>query len=279
VLLTGATGGIGAATAEALVRAGASVLAHGRDPDKVRSLVSSLSAHAAEGASVRGLVADFASLAEVARLAREVADGAAGTPLDVLVNNAGVGFGRDRRAREVSRDGHELRFAVNYLAPLVLTEELAARGMPARAAINVASIGQERLDFDDLMTTRHYDGVRAYRRSKLALVMQTFDLAERRPEIQAHALHPGTFLDTGMVRESGIAPHGPPSRGAASIMAVLAQALEARTGPSGRYFDEDRPARADAQAYVATARRRLRDAVWPLLAPILGRPLPAPGSA
>jgi NAD(P)-dependent dehydrogenase (short-subunit alcohol dehydrogenase family) len=229
---------------------------------------------------VRGLVADFASLADVARLAREVAGGAgAGAPIDVLVNNAGVGFGRDRQAREVSRDGHELRFAVNYLAPLVLTEELGARGMPARAVLNVASVGQEPLDFDDLMTAHHYDGVRAYRRSKLALVMQTFDLAERRPEIQAHALHPGTFLDTAMVRESGIAPHGPASRGAASIMAVLAEALDARPGTSGRYFDEDRPARADAQAYVATARRRLRDAVRPLLAPILGRPLPAPGSA
>ena len=91
-----------------------------------------------------------------------------------------------------------------------------AGGMPTRAVVNVASAGQEALDLDDLQSTRHYDGVQAYRRSKLALICFTFDLAEE-TKVAVNALHPGTFLDSGMVRESGIRPLGPVSRGAESI--------------------------------------------------------------
>ena len=253
VLLTGATGGIGRATAEALARRGAKVLVHGRTAAKVETAVGALGAL---GAAADGFVADLSSLAETAQLARAVADRV--PDLDVLVNNAGVGFGADRGLRERSRDGFELRLAVNYLAPFVLTATLLEAGLPRRAVINVASAGQEALDFDDLMSEHRYEGVRAYRRSKLALVMWTFDLAREHPDRQFHALHPGTFLDTGMVRESGIAPRGPASQGAESIQAVLDAALAG--GVSGRYFDEGSPARADAQAYDAAARHRLRAA-------------------
>ncbi len=252
VLLTGATSGIGRHTAEALARAGADLIVHGRAAEKVRLLVQTLG-RATE--HVRGLVADLSSLEETARLAREVA---ASTPtLDVLINNAGVGFGQDTTRREQSRDGFELRLAVNYVAPFLLTEMLLERGLPRQVVINVASAGQEPLDFDDLMLERSYDGVVAYRRSKLALVMMAMDLAERHPALQVHALHPGTFLDTAMVREGGIRPLGPASRGAEAVLAVLETAL--RGGESGRYFDEERPARAHAQAYDVVARRHLRD--------------------
>ncbi len=257
VLLTGATSGIGRVTAEALARAGARLIVHGRDRDKVARLVEGLSR---AGGDVRSLIADLASLADTARLARDAPD-----DLEVLINNAGVGFGRDQRSREESRDGFELRFAVNYLAPLLLTEELLARDLPRRAVINVASVGQEPLDFDDLMSVRGYDGVRAYRRSKLALVMMTFDLADEQKHLQVHALHPGTLLDTTMVRESGIQPLGPATRGAEAVLAVLATALAG--GESGRYFDEKEPARAKAQAYDAGARRRLRAAAQAIVAP------------
>jgi NAD(P)-dependent dehydrogenase (short-subunit alcohol dehydrogenase family) len=255
--LTGATSGIGRVTAEALARAGARLIVHGRDRDKVASLVEDLSHSRGD---VRSLSADLASLADTARLAREVPD-----DLDVLINNAGVGFGRERKVREESRDGFELRFAVNYLAPFLLTEELLARGLPRRAVINVASVGQEPLDFDDLMSARGYDGVRAYRRSKLALVMMTFDLAERHPELQVYALHPGTLLDTTMVRESGIQSLGPVSRGAETVLVVLETALAG--GESGRYFDEEEPARANAQAYDAGVRQRLREAALAIVTP------------
>ena len=186
VFLTGATGGIGAAAAQALASRGAELLVHGRDTQKVDRLTAQLSA---SGAKVRGFVADLSSLAETARLARQVIE-CAGT-LDVLINNAGVGFGRDGRKREISRDGHELRFAVNYLAAFLLTEALLAAGLPRRAVINVASAGQETLDFADLMSTKGYSGVQAYCRSKLAMIMMTIDGAALHPDLQLQSLHPG----------------------------------------------------------------------------------------
>jgi NAD(P)-dependent dehydrogenase (short-subunit alcohol dehydrogenase family) len=195
-------------------------------------------------------VADLASLAEVAELARRI-----NAPLDALINNAGVGFGTDRRARETSQDGFELRLAVNYLAPFVLTRGLLARGLPTRAVVNVASAGQQALDLADLQTARGYDGVSAYCRSKLALIMLTLDLAHERPELTCNALHPGTYLDTGMVRDAGIKPLGPASQGADSILHVLGAGLNEQT--TGTYFDQQRVTRADPQAYDLTVRRAL----------------------
>ncbi len=123
VLVTGATGGVGAATVELLARGGATVLAHGRDAARVDALVKDLP-------GAEAFVADLARRAEVRRLAADVM--AAG-PLDVLIANAGVGFGSDPKKRETTADGFELRFAVNYLAPFVLARELA----PRRAIVNV----------------------------------------------------------------------------------------------------------------------------------------------
>ena len=224
----------------------------------------------AAGAKARGFVADLSSLAETARLARQVIE-SAGT-LDVLINNAGVGFGRDGRKRETSRDGYELRFAVNYLAAFLLTEELLANGLPRRAVINVASAGQDTLDFGDLMCGNGYSGVQAYCRSKLAMIMMTIDCAALYPDVQFQALHPGTYLDSHMVREAGIQPLGPVSQGAESILAVLDSALGGAKADeeSGRYFDRSRPTRALAQAYQPEARRKLREASLALVAPFRG---------
>ncbi len=258
ILITGATGGIGLACARGLARAGARLLLHGRDARKLDKAAEQI---APRSASVQKLIADLASLEQTAALAREAARAG---PLDVLINNAGVGFGVDGKARQLSRDGYELRFAVNYLAPFLLTEELLARGLPRLAVINVASAGQDTIDFDDLMSERAYSGVRAYCRSKLALIMMSFELASLHPGLQVQALHPGTYLDTGMVREAGITPLGPVSRGAESIIGVLGEALGG--GVSGRYFDQTQPARALAQAYDTAARRRLREASLSLVA-------------
>ncbi len=247
VLVTGATSGIGAQTAARLAAGGAHVLAHGRSPDRVQALVGELRA---AGGTADGLVADLASLAEVAELAQRISP-----PLDLLINNAGVGFGANPRAREASHDGFELRLAVNYLAPFVLTRALLARGLPTRTVVNVASAGQQALDLDDLQAKRNYDGVRAYCRSKLALIMLTLDLAQERPALTFNALHPGTYLDTGMVRLAGLTPLGPASQGADSILHVLDAALDQQT--TGAYFDRQRIARADAQAYDLSVRRAL----------------------
>ena len=263
ILITGATAGIGRVTAGLLAARGAVVLVHGRAPDRVDATVAEL---VRAGGRAEGFVADLGSLAQAARLGHAVA--AAGG-LDVLVNNAGVGFGHDRTLRELSADGIELRLAVNYLAPFVLTHELTQRTLPARAVVNLASIGQAPLDFDDLLCERRYDGVTAYRRSKLALIAWTLDLAAAHPQLGCLALHPGTLLDTGMVRDAGITPQGPVERGGENTCFVLARAL---AGTTGRYFDEQREARALPQAYDPAARTRLRELTLSLVEPFLSRP-------
>src|SRR3954468_19045822 len=167
VLITGATDGLGRALAADLAGRGARVLVHGRDPARVSGAVE-------ETGAAGGYVAALASLAEVRRLADEVARHHAG--LDVLVSNAGIGTTLPGDgARMESLDGYELRFAVNHLAGFLLTrllEPLLVAAPDARI-VNVASAGQWPIDFDDVMLERTYDGSRAYAQSKLAQIMAT----------------------------------------------------------------------------------------------------------
>lgn len=259
-MLTGATDGIGRLAVEELGRRGAHVFAHGRSADKVERSVGELRK---AGIRAEGLLADLSSLAQTKRLAEEIEKRVPN--LDVLVNNAGVGFGHDRTQRETSEDGFELRLAVNYLAPYLLTTDLLRAGIPRRAIVNVASIGQEPLDFDDLMTERGYSGIVAYRRSKLALVMSSFDLAAAHPDRVVTVLHPGTLLDTNMVRGIGIEPHGPASIGRDAIVSAVERALSGEK--SGQYYDVQAPARANPAAYDASARQRLAARSEELVAP------------
>jgi len=179
--------------------------------------------------------------------------------LDVLINNAGIGTGPNPR-RETSADGHELRFAVNYLACFLLTRLLLPalrRGAPSRI-VNVASAGQQEIDFDDVMLTRGYTGMRAYCQSKLAQVLFTFDLAEelRGSGVTATCLHPATHMDTTMVREGGFQPTSTVAEGGEAILALAVS--PGRAGESGAYFSGQRPARPLAQAEDPAARRQLR---------------------
>ena len=260
ILVTGATSGIGLATVRRLAADGAAVLAHGRSASRVEQVVGELRAG---GGRAEGLVADLASLENVARLAEEVAERA--PTLDVLVNNAGVGPGGPSGTRELSPDGHELRLTVNYLAPVALTRALLARGLPRRAIVNVSSAGQAPIDFADPMLERRYDGWQAYNQSKLALIMFTFDLAAEVPGVAVNALHPGTFLDTTMVREIGVKPQGTAEDGADSVVALVRRSLAG--GVTGRYFDGTRPADPLPQARDPAARRRLRELTEATLTP------------
>ncbi len=256
VLITGATDGVGKAAATRLAASGARVLLHGRSADKGRNTLRDIQQETARGAEYYR--ADFASLDEVRRLAQDVTT--AHGRIDVLINNAGIGFGAPGSNREISRDGYELRFAVNYLAPFLLTHLLLPtlrRSTPARI-VNVASLGQLPIDFDDVMLTHEYDGIRAYRQSKLALVMFTFDLAAllEGTGLTANALHPATFMNTKMVTEAGIEPRTLVEDGADAIV-HLATARELE-GISGAFFDGRRESRADPEAYNSRARKRLR---------------------
>ncbi len=256
ILVTGATDGIGRLAALSLARSGATVLVHGRDPARTRAAASAVEGET--GRPCRPYIADLADLAAVRRLAAEIA--AAEPRLTALVNNAGIGPGRDRSLREESPDGHELRIAVNYLAPALLARlllPLLRASAPARI-VNVASGAQAPLDPADPMLRRGYDGLRAYAQSKLMLVMHTFDLAEELAGtgVTATCLHPGSLLDTKMVHEAFGEVWGRAEEGAAAVARLaIDPAIE---GVTGAYVDETRPARAHEAAYDREGRTILR---------------------
>jgi NAD(P)-dependent dehydrogenase (short-subunit alcohol dehydrogenase family) len=257
-LVTGSTDGLGRVVARSLAASGFEVLIHGRDAQRASALVRQI---AEQGGSAVFHRADFASLAEVRALADTVRRGH--DRLDLLINNAGIGTGDGGRPapRQTSADGYELRFAVNYLAGYLLSRLLLpilARGAPARI-VNVASAGQYPLDFDNLMLTRAYSGMRAYAQSKLAQVMLTLDLAAelRGNGVTVNCLHPAAYMDTTMVRAAGVEPVSTVAEGAEAVM-YLAVSPELE-GHTGEYFDGLRPARANAQAYDPQARQRLAE--------------------
>ncbi|MGV9341079.1 SDR family NAD(P)-dependent oxidoreductase [Streptomyces sp. NPDC003688] len=265
-LITGATSGLGRSLARALADRGWTVLVHGRDEDRCATVVDELRA---TGATAHPCVADLASLEETAELARQVA--AAHPSLGLLVNNAGVGAGRDARRRELSCDGHELRFAVNYLAPALLTRALRS---PLRAAgtaqvLNIGSAGQSPFDPDDIHFARHYDGTEAYTRSKFALAAFTFTIAEdfARDGIGVNCLHPATYMDTPMVTEAGIRPWSSVSDGTTAALHALD---EGTLGASGQYYNETHPTKAHPLAYSPDIQQHLASLTDQLLAPAEG---------
>ncbi|MFF1640531.1 SDR family NAD(P)-dependent oxidoreductase [Streptomyces sp. NPDC058246] len=251
VLITGATSGLGRHVAFELIRSGYVVLTHGRHRARTDRLVAELRA---EGGEAHGFVADLASLAQVRRLGEEVA--AAHPRLEVLINNAGVGSGARGAGREVSADGHELRLAVNYLAPVALTRALlpTLRASAPSRVLNVGSVGQEPVDFDDPELTRGYSGVSAYCRSKFALAAHTFALAEELTGsgVSVNVLHPATYMDTAMVREAGVTPWSTVADGAAGVLALATQELG-----TGGYFDGTSPSRAHGETYDRDVWKRL----------------------
>ncbi|MGX1668943.1 SDR family NAD(P)-dependent oxidoreductase [Streptomyces sp. NPDC055400] len=256
ILITGATDGLGLALAERLAADGTDLILHGRNPAKLNRLAEQF---AARGSSrPRTMTADLADLDQVRRMAAEIR--ASVDRLDVLVNNAGIGGGQpDGRTRRTSADGHELRFAVNYLAGFLLTLELLPllRASAPTRIVNVASIGQHPLDFENLMLEHDYDGIRAYGQSKLAQIMSGFELAARLPadEVTVNSLHPATYMPTKIVlAEIGHSIDTLEEGVTATRQLVTDPAL---AGITGRFFDRTRDARAHSQAYDSAARLRL----------------------
>jgi NAD(P)-dependent dehydrogenase (short-subunit alcohol dehydrogenase family) len=258
-LVTGATDGLGRALAERLAQIGMTVHIHGRNAEKLERAAREI-VTATGSDRVHTHRADLASLAEVRVLADEIA---ALDALHLLINNAGIGSGYpDSRERQESADGLELRFAVNYLAPFVLTERLLPllqRSAPARIVM-VASRGQAAIDFDDPMLGRtFYEGRRAYAQSKLAQITYANELTDRLgPDagVTINSLHPSTYMPTKIVIEQhGESIDSLESGLDATLRLALSPELE---GVSGRYFDRDEEARAEAQAYDPDAQQRLR---------------------
>lgn len=262
-LVTGGTGGIGKATAMGLATMGAHVVITGRDTARGESAAREI--REATGVRVELLIADLANQSEVRRLAAEALEKL--PSIDVLVNNAG-GFWNSRHA---TPDGLERTFAVNHLAPFLLTTLLLERlkeSAPARVVM-VASHAhaQGRIDFDDLQGEKSYSGSRAYNQSKLANVLTTYELARRLrgSGVTANTLHPGVVStafgadDPGRTQRLLVPLLRPfmkdPARGAAtSIHVASAPELEQVTG---RYFSNSAPKRSKGRTYDEALARRL----------------------
>jgi NAD(P)-dependent dehydrogenase (short-subunit alcohol dehydrogenase family) len=259
ILVTGATDGLGRTLARELAARGATVLLHGRSSERLAATEREIR-QATGNDRLRTYRADFSSLATVRELARDVERDH--PRLDALVNNAALGGGARGSGRELSADDYELRFAVNYRAPFLLTRlllPLLSRSAPSRI-VNVASVGQAPIDFDNVMLEHGYDGMRAYSQSKLALISFTFELADwlrSRGEqgVTVNALHPASLMNTKMVYEwFGYTMSTIADGLAATLPLVIAPELE---GVTGRYYDRLAEGRADRQAYDRQARRRL----------------------
>lgn len=255
VLITGSTDGVGRYVSAQLAASGAKVLLHGRDEARAKTLIEEIKR--AGGVEPIFYQADLSSLAEVRRLAEAVL--AEHTRLDVFVSNAGIGSQNEGPARQTSRDGHELRFAVNYLSGFLLAHlllPLLKAAAPSRI-VNVASLGQSPIDFDDVMITRGYSGGRAYGQSKLSQIMFTIDLAEqlKATGVTVNSLHPATYMNTTMVRAGGTTPISTVEQGGAAILHLVSG--DDVAGKSGLFFNGMNEAKANPQAYDASARKRL----------------------
>jgi NAD(P)-dependent dehydrogenase (short-subunit alcohol dehydrogenase family) len=266
ILITGGTGGIGHAAAIGLATMGARVGIIGRDRTRARDAATAITAGSANP-HVDAFVADLSSQAEVRRVADEVL--AAYPRLDVLINNVG-GFWAHRH---VTADGLERTFALNHLAPFLLTDLLLERlkaSAPARI-VTVASAAQSlgRIDFDDLMGEKSYSGQRAYNQSKLANVMFTYEIGRRLEGtgVTATAMHPGV-TNTSFSTED-------PSRAFAPLVAVMRPfmrspkkgadtAIYLASDPgvasvTGRYFSDRKEKATHHSSYDTTTTARLWD--------------------
>jgi NAD(P)-dependent dehydrogenase (short-subunit alcohol dehydrogenase family) len=256
IVVTGSTDGVGRVVAQKLAESGAHVVVHGRNQDRGEHVVYGIQA-AGRGAATF-YRADFAALTEVRRLADDIRHSFG--RLDVLINNAGVGSAGPDGTREISAEGYELRFAVNYLSGFLLTRlllPLLLQSKPARI-INVASLGQHPIDFSDVMLTHGYSGGRAYAQSKLAQIMFTFDIARELETsgVTANCLHPATYMNTTMVRQAGVTPLSTTEEGARAILHLAVGAPFDRQ--TGLFFNGLNPSRANPQAYDPHAREQLR---------------------
>ena len=253
ILVTGSTDGLGREVARHLANSGAHVIIHGRNRARGDSLVKEI--ETSGRGSARFYVADFASLDAVRALAAAVDRDY--DRLDALVNNAGIWI--NRGPRQVSADGYELHFAVNYLAGYVLTNALLPKlraSAPSRI-VNVSSIAQRAIEFDDVMLENGYSGQRGYGQSKLAQVLFTIDLAEDPANrgIMVNAVHPATLMNTTMVEKSGVAPRSSVAEGAEAVL----QLVTADGVGTGKFFDGIGEARANGQAYDKVARAKLKE--------------------
>lgn len=253
-LVTGATDGIGLATAKELTQRGFTVLVHGRGPDKAKAQAKAI------GPTAVAVWGDLGDFKQIRALAGQVEQALGGSPLDVLINNAGV----FETARKESADHHELTMAVNHLAPFLLTHLLlpALKRAPQGRVVNVSSMAHARgqLDLNDFDFAQRFDGYVAYASSKQANVLFTRAHARRLQgtAVTTYALHPGV-IGTKLLRKGfGAMGGGTLEQGAATSVYCATSPELAKV--SGRYYSDS----AEAQCAPQARDEKLEEGLWAL---------------
>lgn len=260
ILVTGSTDGIGKATALALARLGHRVIVHGRDPEKGRAVLGEIRRETGSP-DLSLFTADLSTLKGIRGLAGEIGDRY--DRLDVLINNAGV----YQPERVLTPDGLETTFAVNLLAPFLLSHHLLPpleTAAPARV-VNVASgahFDAREMEWENLQGEREYDAWGAYARSKLGVVLMTCALARRLDpgRVTVNCLHPGVICTKLLFSAFPSYPCDPPEAGARTP--VYLATSPGVTGVTGKYFDGMKEARSSRITHDRGVQDRLMEVLW-----------------
>jgi len=233
IFITGSTDGIGKLAAIQLAKDGHQIYIHGRNNEKLNQVVAEIK-QLTNNQNIKGLVADFSDLSAIQSMAKDMNEDL--TKIDVLINNAGV----FKSENPTNKDGHDLRYVVNYFAPFVLTRDLLPllqKGTNPRL-INLSSAAQSPIDYDVIEGKKQAPQQATYAQSKLALTMWSFHLSKTLQNIAVIAVNPGSLLNTNMVREAYGHSWSSADKGA-QILYDLAVGDE-HEGINGKYFDNDK---------------------------------------
>jgi len=248
ILLTGATDGLGKATAFALAEKGYELILHGRNPQKGEKLLAEIKAQTGNE-NIHYYNADFAALTQIKDLADTVL--ANHKQLNVLINNAGLGVESSRRE---SKDGLEMIFQVDYLATYILSQKLLPLLEKSENPhiVNIASAGQTPIDFDDPLLEKSWSGVQSYCQAKLCQITLAFAMAESHQNIRVNALHPASYMPTKIVTHM-FTPQSQIKDGVEAVMKLATNESDF----TGKYFFQTREGKASAQAYDKEAQTKL----------------------
>lgn len=233
ILITGSTDGVGMLTAIKLAKDGHQLLLHGRNYEKLRNTISEIK-EKTRNDNIMGFVSDLSDFDSIKKMIDELLIKI--SAIDVLINNAGV----YKSAKDRNKDNLDMRFAVNYFAPFILTNGLLPllKNSNSSRVINLSSAAQSTVSIEALKGNKTIMDSEAYAQSKLALTMWSFIFAQLNPEITTIAVNPGSLLNTNMVKEA-YGHHWSSADKGANILVELALA-DKYSESSGKYFDNDK---------------------------------------
>lgn len=235
ILITGSTDGVGKLTALKLAKDGHQLILHGRNSEKLDKTISEIKEQTTND-EISGVVSDLSDFSSIQKMIAEISNQF--SKIDVLINNAGV----FKSSIQSNRDGLDMRFAVNYFAPYLLTKGLLSilKNSNASRVINLSSAAQASVSIEALKGNESLSEQEAYAQSKLALTMWSFAFAKVNPTITTIAVNPGSLLNTNMVKEA-YGHHWSSADKGANILCELA-VLDKFSDSNGTYFDNDKGA-------------------------------------